>query len=39
MRAEDFPGGLQVTRVNGAGHFVHIEQPDAVNDLILEWIK
>ena len=39
MRAEDFPGGLQVTRVNGAGHFVHIEQPDAVNDLILDWIK
>jgi pimeloyl-ACP methyl ester carboxylesterase len=39
MRMEDFPGGLQVTRVKGAGHFAHIERPDAVNDLILDWIK
>lgn len=39
MRAEDFPTELQVDQVKGAGHFVHIEQPAVVNDLILGWIS
>jgi pimeloyl-ACP methyl ester carboxylesterase len=39
MRAEDFPTGLRVEQLKGAGHFVHIEQPRAVNDLILGWIS
>lgn len=39
MRAEDFPHGLQIEQVEGAGHFVHAEQPEAVNQLILNWVK
>jgi pimeloyl-ACP methyl ester carboxylesterase len=39
MRVEDFPTELRVDVVKGAGHFVHIEQPAAVNDLILSWIS
>ena len=38
MRAEDFPAGLAVERVPGAGHFVHREAPDAVNALLLDWL-
>jgi pimeloyl-ACP methyl ester carboxylesterase len=39
MRTEDFPNGLRVERVKGAGHFVHVEAPDKVNALILAWIR
>jgi pimeloyl-ACP methyl ester carboxylesterase len=39
MRGEDFPNGLRVERVKGAGHFVHMEASDAVNALLLEWIR
>jgi pimeloyl-ACP methyl ester carboxylesterase len=39
MPAEDFPTELRVEQVKGAGHFVHIEQPEVVNDLILGWIS
>lgn len=39
MRAADFPTELRVEVVKGAGHFVHIEQLAAVNDLILRWIS
>jgi pimeloyl-ACP methyl ester carboxylesterase len=38
MRDEDFPGGLRVERVGGAGHFVHLERPGAVNALLLSWL-
>ncbi len=38
MRNEDFPGGLSVVRVEGAGHFLHQERPDEVNRTLLEWI-
>lgn len=39
MKAADFPAGLQVVRVEGAGHFLHQEKPDVVNDLLLEAIR
>jgi pimeloyl-ACP methyl ester carboxylesterase len=38
MRPEDFPAGLEVVRVEGAGHFLHQEKPDAVNRAIFDWI-
>ncbi|TRW14939.1 alpha/beta fold hydrolase [Glacieibacterium frigidum] len=38
MREEDFPNGLSVRRVAGAGHFVHREQPDVVNAALIDWL-
>ena len=38
MRSDDFPGGLRVERIAAAGHFLHCEQPDPVNRLIVEWL-
>jgi pimeloyl-ACP methyl ester carboxylesterase len=32
------PGSHQVT-VPGAGHFLHLENPRAVNQLILDWVR
>jgi pimeloyl-ACP methyl ester carboxylesterase len=34
LHPRDFPAGLRVERVQGAGHFVHLERPDAVNELL-----
>ncbi len=39
MRGTDFPRGLKVRRVRGAGHFVHQERPEEVNALVLEWLR
>ncbi len=36
---EWFPGGLQKQIIAGAGHFVHQEQPDQVNQLILDFLQ
>jgi pimeloyl-ACP methyl ester carboxylesterase len=38
MRAY-FPRGLDVAFVPGAGHFVHQEQPDAVNRLVVDFLR
>ena len=38
MRSDDFPGGLRVERIAAAGHFLHREQPESVNRLIVEWL-
>ena len=38
-READFPSGLEVRVVENAGHFLHQEQPDAVNELILDWVQ
>jgi pimeloyl-ACP methyl ester carboxylesterase len=38
MYPQDFPAGLKVECVRDAGHFVHQEQPDAVNSLLLSWL-
>ena len=32
------PPGSQVEIVEGAGHFLHLEQPDEVNQLIVDWV-
>jgi len=37
-RDEDFSGGLEVQRIADAGHFLHREQPQAVNDRIIQWL-
>ena len=38
-REEDFPNGLETRVVENAGHFLHQEQPDIVNALLLEWLS
>jgi pimeloyl-ACP methyl ester carboxylesterase len=38
-RLEDFPAGLRVERISGAGHFLHQEQPRIVNELLLSWLN
>ncbi len=39
MQPQDFPRGLTVECVSNAGHFLHQEQPQRVNELILEWLE
>lgn len=34
-----FAGRYQTAIVEGAGHFLHREKPDAVNRLILDWLR
>jgi pimeloyl-ACP methyl ester carboxylesterase len=36
---EDFPDGVHVERIRDAGHFVHLERPELVNSLLLDWMK
>lgn len=38
MQPRDYPAGLRVERVPGAGHFLHAEAPDTVNALLLDWL-
>lgn len=35
----DFSGGVQVHELEGAGHFVHLERPKAVNELLLALLE
>lgn len=35
---DDFPAGFRIERLSGAGHFAHLERPDAVNELLLDWL-
>jgi pimeloyl-ACP methyl ester carboxylesterase len=41
MRQQDahFTGGYTYLEVSGAGHFLHREQPAAVNQLLLDWLS
>jgi len=38
-RPENFPAGIRVERLKDAGHFLHQEQPEIVNDLLLDWFS
>lgn len=33
------PDGSQLRIVDGAGHFLHLERPDEVNRLVLDWLS
>lgn len=35
----DFPAGVSHTELPDAGHFIHLERPDRVNELILEHLS
>ena len=35
---EDFPAGVRVERIPGAGHFAHQEKPDEINRMLLDWM-
>ena len=38
MDAENFPKGIRVERLAGVGHFLQREDPERVNELLLDWI-
>jgi pimeloyl-ACP methyl ester carboxylesterase len=38
MPAADFPAGYRISEIAAAGHFLHQEQPEDVNRLLIEWI-
>lgn len=39
MRKDDFPSGLEIVRLESAGHFLHQEEPDEVNRLVVDWLQ
>lgn len=34
----DFPAGIRTVTVPDAGHFMHLEQPDAINEILRDWL-
>lgn len=36
---EDFPAGVRVERIPGAGHFAHQEKPEEINRLLIDWFQ
>ena len=36
---EHLPTGSSMAVVSGAGHFCHLEKPDEVNELVIDWIS
>ena len=39
MYPEDFPNGLDVQCVSGVGHFLHQENPEKINALLLDFLQ
>lgn len=39
MPPSDFLASLQMVRIDGAGHFFHLEQPNMINTLLLDWLS
>lgn len=36
---KDFPAGVRIERIEGAGHFAHQEKPAEINRLLLDWLE
>jgi pimeloyl-ACP methyl ester carboxylesterase len=39
LNERDFPAGVEVEKVAGAGHFLQLERPDRVNDLLIQHLR
>lgn len=39
IRKEDFLKGVQVAEIKQAGHFMNQEQPEEINQILLEWFQ
>jgi len=39
MFEADFKAGLEVHSIKDAGHFMHQEKPDAINALLIDWVR
>lgn len=39
INRKDFPAGLRVEKIAGAGHFLHLEKPERINDLLLAQLR
>lgn len=37
FREQDFPAGYRIERIDDAGHFPHLEKPEVVNKLLIDW--
>ncbi len=38
LHKDDFPKGLEVQRFENSGHFVHQEEPEIFNDMLIDWL-
>jgi len=39
VNRKDFPAGLRVEKIAGAGHFLQLEKPERINDLLLTQLR
>lgn len=39
MKKEDFPRGIEVVQVEGAGHFLHQERAEEINRIRVDWLR
>jgi pimeloyl-ACP methyl ester carboxylesterase len=35
----DFPAGVQTATVPASGHFLHLENPDAIHEILVPWLR
>ena len=39
LQESDFKQGVEVNEIEGAGHFLHLERPEAINKLLIEQLQ
>lgn len=39
INPRDFPAGIRVEKIAGAGHFLHLEKPERINDLLIAQLR